>query len=211
VTFDKAEVGELYTLEIGVDDAYVNPYSANTYNTYVVSIQRVKWNKLGLCEFNDTFMSQTWSYYAEIEQRDGTNTFRILNPYAGGNNNAEDWAGTLSQSTDKIIFTVLEKTESKDADGDTYYYVTFDSWETGYWYEDAYMVWAFLPSELSSSLAADDELSVYYPDYGQVILTPYYYIPGLGGFGENPVYITLPSDNTPAEAVAGGIVPSVEE
>jgi len=211
VTFNAAEVGVPYNFEIAIDDSYVHPYSSDTYSRYAITnLQRVKWNSLGLVEFYDTMIcgrsdGSTWGYYVELQQRDGTNMFRLIEPYAGANANEDDWGGGLYQSDEKIFFTILNAGDVDD-DGDEYLYVTFDTWATGYWYQDAYMVYAFLPSDLSASIADDDELSVYYPDYGQIILTPYYYIPGLGGFGEYSVYIIIPEE-TPAGAVAGGIVP----
>lgn len=205
VTFENTEIGVPYSLEVAIDDAYVNPYVS--VKTFAVDIQRVKWNSLGLCEYYDTFMND-FGYYVEIQQRDGTNSFRLLNPYDGAN--SYEWENTLYQQTDKVIFNI-QNVGDVDDDGDTFYYVTFDSFATGYWYEGAAMVYAFMPSELakkySSINAKDDELSVFYPDYGQVILTPYLFIPDLtGGFGEYPIYIILPHDGIPADAKAGDVI-----
>ena len=212
VTFDKADVGVPYTLEVAVDEAYVHPYKANSTTSYVLNLQRVKWNKLGLCTIDDRFLSEGFAYYAELEQRDGTNMYRILEPYAGMNANPDDADGGLVQSAEKIFFEILPKTAQKDDDGDVFCNVTFDTWATGWWYQDAYLVYAFLPSELAASQASKDALSVYYPDYGVIYLYPYYYIPGLGGFGADyPFIIGLPSDDTPSDAKPGGIVPEAEE
>ncbi len=214
VTFDKAEVGVPYSFEIAIDNEYVNPYSAATTTSYAMDIQRVKWNSLGLVEFYETFISGksdggTWGYYVELQQRDDkTNMFRLIEPYAGANANEDDWDGGLYLPAEKIFFEILSAGDVDD-NGDEFNYVTFDTWETGWWYQGAYMVYAFLPSDLSSSLVDDDELSVYYPDYGQIVLTPYYYIPGLGGFGEYEVYIIIPEE-APAGAKAGDIVPDEE-
>lgn len=206
VTFDNSEIGVPYSCEIAIDDAYVNPYVS--VKTYAIDIQRVKWNSLGLCEYNDTFTNY-FAYYVEIQQRDGTNTFRLLNPYDGANANEDDWAGDLYQPAEKVTFTILNA-GGVDGDGDTFYYVTFNTFATGYLYQGTDMVYGFLPSDLSASLVADDELSVYYPDYGEVVLNPYFYIPGLGGFGEYPVYIILPHDGIPADAQPGDVVEEAE-
>ena len=208
VTFDNSEIGVPYSCEIAIDDAYVNPYVS--VKTYAIDIQRVKWNSLGLCEYYDTFTNY-FGYYVEIQQRDGTNTFRLLNPYDGANANEDDWAGDLYQPAEKVTFTILNA-GGVDGDGDTFYYVTFNTFATGYLYQGTDMIYGFLPSDLSASLAADDELSVYYPDYGQVILYPYFYVPSLGGgFGdEDPVYIILPHDGIPADAQPGDVVEEVE-
>lgn len=212
VSFDNAEIGVPYTFEVKADDAYTNPYKSVT--SYAITIQRVKWNSLGLCEFYDTMIcgrsdGGTWGYYVELQQRDGTLLFRMIDPYAGANANENDWDGGLYQPAEKIFFQIYKSGDVEvDEEGNEYpfYYTTFDTWETGYLYQGAYMVYAFLPSDLSSSVAEDDELSRYYPNEGYIQLVPYYYIPGLGGFGEYPVYIFLPGDDQPAGIKAGDIV-----
>lgn len=208
IKFDKAEIGVPYTFEIKLDDTYSNPYKSNP--TYAMNIQIVKWNSLGLCEFYDTFISGksdggTWGYYVELQQRDETMQFRLIDPFVGANANPEDWDGGLDGQAERIFFSIM-KTGDVDDEGDKFNYATFDTWETGYWYQGAYMVYAFLPSELNASLVEDDGLSRYYPDYGYIVLTPYFYIPGLGGFGEYGVYIFLPTEDQPAGVKAGDIV-----
>lgn len=216
VNFPKAEIGVPYTLEVALDnDAYINPYSANTTKSFVMNIQRVKWNKIGLCEFYDGFASGN-GYYAEIEQRDGTYVFRILNPYAGvmSHPEYETYGGltpNLATAPEKIFFEILPKTAQEDEEGDIYCNVTFDTWKTGLYYSGAYLIYAFLPSDLSDDDAEDDALSVYYPDYDLVYLYPYYYIPGLGGFGEYPLTIVLPNESIPADAKAGDLVEEADE
>ena len=216
VTFADTEIGVPYSLEVGIDDEYVNPYVS--VKTYAIEIQRVKWNPLGLCEYYDEFMNQDLGYYVEIQQRDGTNTFRLLNPYEGANADMENWAGDLSQSADKVTFTIMNAGDV-DEDGNTFYYVTFNSFATGFWYAEGAMVHAYLPSELAAEFpkyddvsADDDEFSVYYPDYGTIILTPYFFVPNLkGGFGEYPITIVLPHEGIPADAKAGDRVPEADD
>jgi hypothetical protein len=106
-----------------------------------------------------------------------------------------------------IFFTLQPETAKHDNDGDLYCQVTFETWTTGLLYGGAYMIYAFLPSELEES----DENSVYYPDYGEIYLSPYYYIPGLGGFGESTLTIVLPHDGIPEDAQAGDLVIQPEE
>jgi hypothetical protein len=205
VTFDKAEIGVPYTLEVAVDEAYVHPYKANSTTSYVLNLQRVKWNKLGLGTFNDTFLNGA-AYYVEIEQRDGTYKFRMLEPYAGANADPDNWDGGLVQSTDKIFFEILPKTAQKDADGDVFYNVTFDTWATGYWYQGALMVYACWESDYN-----DDTDGVYYPDYNLIYLYPAYDVVGLGTFGVKPVVVTLPTKDTPEGVKAGDLVVEAEE
>lgn len=207
VTFNAAEVGVPYNFEIGIDDEYAHPYKSVTRYA-ITNLQRVKWNSLGLCGFYDMFLNGA-GYYAELQQRDGTNKFRIIEPYAGANADPDNWDGALYQPAEKIFFEIL-KASDVDEEGDTFYYTTFDSWQTGYLYSGAYMTYAFLPSDLSADFAEDDELSRYYPDYGQILLVPYYYVPGVGGFGEKNVYIVMPNDDIPADAKAGDYIPDEE-
>ena len=209
VTFDKAEIGVPYTLEVALDDeSYINPYSSVTTKSYVMKVQRVKWNKIGLGTFNDTFLNGA-AYYVEIEQRDDIPTrFRILQPYAGANADPDNWDGALVGSEDIIFFEIFPKEADVDDDGDTYCPVSFDTWVTGYWYDANNVVIAFRPSDLGTS--GDDE-SVYYPDYNTIYLVPYYYMPGLGGWGLKTVVVTLPDGTAPEGVKAGDLVVEEEE
>ncbi len=207
VNFSKAEIGVPYTLEVALDnDAYINPYSANTTKSFVMNIQRVKWNKIGLGTFNDTFLNGA-AYYVEIEQRDDIPTrFRILQPYAGANADPNNWDGGLVGSEDIIFFEMFPKEADVDDNGDTYCPVSFDTWATGYWYQDAVMVYACWESDYN-----DDTDGVYYPDYNLIYLYPAYDVVGLGTFGVKPVIITLPDGTAPEGAKAGDLVPEPEE
>lgn len=207
VNFPKAEIGVPYTLEVALDnDAYINPYSANTTKSFVMNIQRVKWNKIGLGTFNDTYLNGA-AYYVEIEQRDDIPTrFRILQPYAGANADPNNWDGGLVGSEDIIFFEMFPKEADVDGDGDTYYPVSFDTWATGYWYQDALMVYACWESDYN-----DVTDGVYYPDYNLIYLYPAYDVLGLGTFGVKPVIITLPDGTAPEGAKAGDLVPEPEE
>lgn len=207
VTYDKAKIGSPYTLEVAIaDDSYINPYSAATYTSYVLNIQRVKWNKIGLGTFNDTFLNGA-AYYVEIEQRDDIPTrFRILQPYAGANADPNNWDGGLVGSEDIIFFEMFPKEADVDDNGDTYCPVSFDTWATGYWYQDALMVYACWESDYN-----DDTDGVYYPDYNLIYLYPAYDVVGLGTFGVKPVIITLPDGTAPEGAKAGDLVPEPEE
>lgn len=207
VKFPKAEIGVPYSFEVALDnDAYINPYSANTTTSFAMSIQLVKWNKIGLGTFNDTFLNGA-AYYVEIEQRDDVPTkFRILQPYAGANADPENWNGGLVQSADKIFFEILPKTAQEDEEGDLYCNVSFDTWATGYWYQDALMVYACWESDYN-----DDTDGVYYPDYNLIYLYPAYDVVGLGTFGVKPVIITLPDGSEPEGTKAGDLVPEPDE
>lgn len=83
VKFPKAEVGKTYTLDITIDDYQY----ASTYGTkitgYSCKVTRVKWNVIG----TGTFYYNFWWVGADptcvLEQRDGTEIYRIQN-WGGG-------------------------------------------------------------------------------------------------------------------------------
>ena len=89
IAFDKAEIGTTYSLEIALDDDYVNPYLSSTTKTYAYEVTRVKWKSLGKSIWIDDF----WYgevFEVELYQRDDKPTsYRFENPYTdeytGGN------------------------------------------------------------------------------------------------------------------------------
>lgn len=68
VTFNKAEVGVSYALEVALDESYVNPYKSSTTTSYAFEVNRVKWNSLGVGYWFDGWWGDIFE--VEIFQRD---------------------------------------------------------------------------------------------------------------------------------------------
>ena len=117
-SFNNAEVGKPYTLELFIDDPdFASNYSQNT--TYTYTVTRVKWNPAGYVEvggqrydgyamYTDDFFTTFWSvqnltWPTLLEERaDRPGYFRMVNTYheGFGYNDPGDWDDT----TDHYIF-----------------------------------------------------------------------------------------------------------
>lgn len=186
VTFDGAEVGKSYTLEIGLNDADVDAYGSNTYTSFVYTFVRVKWNTLGTGQWLDGFWYGGYWTETEIQERDDVpGTYRIKNPYT--DELVSSYGESKGTYTDYLVFTLSKG---------------FVSWTTPIYintlYEDSGVnIKGYFPSTLSKSLADSDELSVATTDDAGNILyftiTPYWYVDGVGGWGTDyPCYLAFP-------------------
>ncbi len=184
VTFDNAEVGKSYTLEIGLNDADVDAYSSDTYTSFVYTFVRVKWNTVGTGQWLDGFWYGFWSEVEIQERDDAPGTYRIKNPYT------DELVGSYGQAkgtyTDYLVFTLSKG---------------LVSWTTPIYintlYDGSIDIKGYYPSTLSSSLAASDELSVATTDDAGNIryftIAPYWYVDGVGGWGTDyPCYLAFP-------------------
>lgn len=81
VSFDEAEIGVSYDLEVALDERYVNPYKETSTTSYALNVTRVKWNPIGTGTWCDGF----WYgdiFDVEIYQRDDKpSAYRFTNPY----------------------------------------------------------------------------------------------------------------------------------
>lgn len=186
VSFDKAEIGKPYTLEIALNAEDVDAYSSNTYTSYVYTCTRVKWNEVGKGQWLDGFWYGFWDEVT-IQQRDDLpNVYRINNPYT--NELVEEYEETTATYTDYIVFT-LSKTGF--VSWDSFFYInTFNT-------EEGAELKGYYPSALKSSLADLNELSYAEFDDDDNIryftIAPYWYMDGIGGWGADyPCYLAFP-------------------
>ncbi len=188
VSYPKAEIGTEYTLEIALDDSYVNSYKSQ--RTYLLSVTRVKWNDLGMGIFSEGFWDGENGYYVKIQQKDTDKSmYRVLNPYAA----YED----LKDEAKVIFFNVLKK-GGKDEKYGEYNLVSFDTWSTGYYYQGAALTSAVMPSKVEQD---GDNDCRFYTEKGIVKLTPAFWVFDLGGgFGVFDVYISMPNETTVGKA-----------
>ena len=144
---------------------------------------------IGTATFSDEFMPFDEVVVDLYQNANSPNIYRISNPYTEQNlidSDNGDYIGGPNQNY--IVYTVTPTDN-----------VTWNKfWYTGLLYdtEDPNTpIKAYLPSALSSSIAADDAFSVVLRDDAGNIsgfeLYPYYYVDGLGGWGESVVTITF--------------------
>lgn len=83
VSFPDAQVGTTYNFDLQIEDPlYASVYSQNSSFLYF-NVTRVKWNVLGTGDYEYTFWWQGTDKGLTLEQRDGTNMYRIQN-WGGG-------------------------------------------------------------------------------------------------------------------------------
>ncbi|MCF0189985.1 MAG: hypothetical protein HUJ96_01855 [Marinilabiliaceae bacterium] len=189
---DGFDIGATKQLELSFDEGQKDPYSDGVIKLSTKVTRDYIWNDLGETVFTDSWLGAEMKTHLYQRDDDGK-YFRFDFPYdddayeAGG---ASDMVGGLTQS--HITFTV-------DENG----IVNWDYWYTGLTYDGSedYSIVAFQPSYLSESLS-DGNTVVYYNEDGSiayVAFSPYYYVPGLGGWGEKEAVLYWPDYEAPAE------------
>ena len=183
-SFSNSELGTTYTLELGFDDADVNPYTA-TNKTYAYSVTRVKWNTVGTGQWLDGFWYGFWDEVT-IQQLDADpSVYRIRNPYTTELVQAYgDMPGTY---TNYLTFKLASNGQV--------------SWDGSFYintmYDDSHEIKGYYPSSLAASQAPYDALSYAEKDEnGNVLffqIAPYWYVDGVGGWGADyPCYLAFP-------------------
>lgn len=91
VKFPKAEVGTTYKLDITIDDLQYASTYGDKVTGYSCSVTRVKWNVIGTGTFYYTFWWTATVPGYVLEQRDGTEMYRI-----------QDWGGGVTLNFEMI-------------------------------------------------------------------------------------------------------------
>lgn len=143
---------------------------------------------LGKGQFFDSFAMYSVAE-VEVEYSEIFNSYRISNPYSQAILEEAEWTGWIGGATQDKIEYSRNVTDS----------ITYISWNTSWYLGLLYEggagaeIKAYYPSALDASLASSDLESYEHPAYeGLIVLTPYMYIDGLGGFGLKPCYLSLP-------------------
>jgi len=195
------EIGKEYRFSMKIDDEYSNPYRPDGSSMFEASVCLTPWNDIGDVEFYDD-----WVYdgalvaVIRMEQNDITpNLYRISYPYTDDIMMACGygygmWMGGQTQRN--IIYTVTEDD-----------HVTWNNfWYTNLIYQNVagQEIKAYMPSVAKSKGASvddpegEDALSIVGERDGDgnilyLELYPYYFIDGIGGFGDDyPVYVGMP-------------------
>ena len=144
---------------------------------------------LGKGQFFDSFAMYSVAE-VEVEYSEIFDSYRISSPYSQAILEEAEWTGWIGGKTQDKIELFRNVTDS----------ITYISWNTNWYlgllYEggEGAEIKAYYPSALDASLAAGDLESYEHPAYeGLIVLTPYMYVDGLGGWGLKPCYLSLPS------------------
>ncbi|MDF1571347.1 MAG: hypothetical protein P1P82_06995 [Bacteroidales bacterium] len=186
VTMDaSADKGVVYGLEIEVaEDFSKNPYKIDM-PSYSGEIAISVWSTLGTVQFYDAFSFYSVAEVTLEQNGDNTNVYRITSPYKEDILTEAEWGDWIGGTTqDKIVFTV--------GDDNTV------TWEGFYYTNLIYQavsgqeIKAYEVAELGAD-PVDPNVAVYDgADIQYLELHPYFYIDGVGGYGEYAVYLGMP-------------------
>lgn len=198
VTYPDAPIGKPCTLRVGLSPDYAGIYKDGT-REMVFTVNRVKWNSLGMGTMDENFYFEEKGMKYEILQRDDKPTvFRLMYPFSVFSN-------TKDNASEYIEMTILQPKDKVNAAEITMKdLVHFTSTNTGYFHPSysAY-VWMHHPSAFSSLCKEENFLHNKVISYqedgktpGQIQLAPYYYMDGVGGWNQTQeddvVIITFP-------------------
>jgi hypothetical protein len=178
-----APTGVDLSLEITFPDEFVNPYKVN-YANYHATTSVVLWESLGICQFSDS-----WTLYSvsevELFYSPDKKQYRFTNPYTEELLLEAEWENWIGgPQNDYIYFTMTEDKK-----------LQWNFWYLGLNYQavEGQPIKAYFPSALNASYAEEDELSQVSPDDDKLfIFYPRFYIDGVGGYGLQTCYLSLP-------------------
>lgn len=142
------------------------------------------WVSIGTGKFYDGFVMDDQMFDVEILQAEGFQRYRVMNPYkefyeSGGAENYGDMYGSNGSSYIEFWQTSNDQ-------------LMFNAWSTGLLYQGSkeQPINAYPWNALSSGVEGYD----IWAEPGTALLSPIYYIPGVGGFGQQSyaVQIELP-------------------
>lgn len=142
------------------------------------------WVSIGTGKFYDGFVMDDQMFDVEILQAEGFQRYRVMNPYkefyeSGGAENYGDMYGSNGSSYIEFWQTSNDQ-------------LMFNAWSTGLLYQGSkeQPINAYPWNALSSGVEGYD----IWAEPGTALLSPIYYIPGVGGFGQQQyaVQIELP-------------------
>lgn len=176
MTIGELEVGVENKATVTIADESVSPSGKGTYNlTLVVNYTWSDWASGTITEAFYNFQDNL-----KIMKAEGAPVYRIMAPYKNvlmeDGYSENDWA---TFSCPYIEF----KIEGSAVKFNTFKVDTYDGGATN-------LIYGFWPSDLDASLADEEQKSCVI-DNSTVQLAPYYYVPGMGGWGVVPMTFTL--------------------
>lgn len=183
--YDKLDAKASYTIEVTM----TSEANAPLYNAITMPFTCVKaWRSLGMGQFFDNLTLATSTSYGiakceVLQSPDGALRYRIMKPYADKAQRIAAWGEAEAQATPSEFIEFWVDDEANMT-------VTWNGyWLTGLWYDGTPGddIKAYLPSVKGSS-----DAGCCFVEEKVVQFTPYYYIDGLGGFGLNYCYLSMP-------------------
>lgn len=183
--YDLLDAKGSYDFEVTMtSEANASPYQAISLGFTC----KKAWKDLGIGQFFDNLVLMSADSYGiakchVLQSPDGALRYRIMAPYADKAQRAAAWDEACAAATpsEYIEFWV------KDEEAMT---VTWNSyWLTGLWYDGVPGddIKAYLPSVKGAS-----DANCCFVEENVVQFTPYYYIDGLGGFGMQVCFLSMP-------------------
>lgn len=171
------------TVDLTIDPTYAALYAPG-HNQFVGTIKAINWIVLGTGQFYDSFVMASVNN-VQVKRAEGTNTYRIMNPYPNSILVEADWDNWIGGINPEYIEFWINSDNTCSWD-------TF--WYTGLIYQGGAgdYVKAYLPSALAASQAPNDAKSKVLQAGKLFTLCPYYYVTGLGGWGVKSTYLSLP-------------------
>ena len=175
--------GESYTatIEVPVPEGTITvPDARNLKYTFSIT-KTLSWTSLGIGSYYDGFVMDGAedAYPAEIQKADGMERYRVVSPYKEyyttiGPEAYGDWLPSGTTGPQYVEFW-------ENADGS----LSFKSFATGLNYEgvDGQGIGAYSWTAFAEGSGYTGDYDMWY-EPGFAVLSPIYYIPGLGGFGQ---------------------------
>lgn len=190
ITFDKAEIGEEYSLLLNVPDELRSKWYTEIDGgmSFSASTVRVKWNNIGKGQWLDGFWYGFWTETDIFQRDDMPSVYRIANPYT--DELVTSYGETTASYTPYLVFTV-----SKNGYVSWSTPIHINTFNSNYGVE----MLGWLPSALNASQADKDAFSyAEYTDDGEIrylTIDAYWYMNGVGGWGpdgSSPCYLAMP-------------------
>lgn len=167
------------TIEVAVPEGTItHPDARNLKYTFTIS-KTLSWSSLGMGSFLDAWVMDNAEapYSVEIMKADGLDRYRVMNPY-------KEYFTTIGPESwgDWIATTGPQYIEFWENAAGT---LSFNSFATGLNYEgvDGQGIGAYSWTAFAEGSGYTGDFDVWYQP-GFAVLSPVYYIPGLGGFGQ---------------------------
>lgn len=183
VTIHIADANPPYTYSGTLEFSGKASYSGIAKCTFKMPVNYT-WVSIGTGKFYDGFVMDDQMFDVEILQAEGFQRYRVMNPYkefyeSGGAENYGDMYGSNGSSYIEFWQTSNDQ-------------LMFNAWSTGLLYQGSkeQPINAYPWNALSSGVEGYD----IWAEPGTALLSPIYYIPGVGGFGQQQyaVQIELP-------------------
>ncbi len=176
------------TVKISIDPKYTS-YYAKGHPQFSGTIKAINWVSMGNGQFYDA-----WVMYSvvtvEVIKAEGMDRYRIMNPYPQSILEEAEWGNWIAGPKSEFIEFWINSDKT----------IAWDKfWYPGLVYQGIanYVIKGYLPSALAAaidapSIISEDTKSKVITANKLFTLCPWYYIDGLGSFGLQSTWLSLP-------------------